>query len=392
MSHKLISRSPDLKRLRDEGYEIEIKDAYLLVHSVPYVNTKKEISSGILVCVLSLAGDQVTRPQDHTIYFSGEQPCDKEGNVIKAILNSSERKKLAEGIEADHYFSAKPPSGNYENYYDKITTYVRILESSAQAIDPSATAKTFEVIESKDPDIVFNYLDTSSSRAEIEAISAKLKNLKIAIVGLGGTGSYVLDFVAKTQVREIHLFDRDDFFSHNAFRSPGATSIDALREKPKKVNYFHGTYSKMHKYIIPHEYHITSSVLKELTGMNFVFICIDNGEIKKSIIQKLIEDSIPFADVGMGINVVDGLLTGSVRITTGTKEKNDHIDKMISFSDNGDDDYDKNIQIAEINALNAALAVIKWKKLFDFYHDIEKEHHAVYEINTNKLINEETVT
>jgi hypothetical protein len=32
----------------------------------------------------------------------------------------------------------------------------------------------------------------------------------------------------------------------------------------------------------------------------------------------------------------------------------------------------RNIQIADLNALNAALAVVKWKKLYRFYVDLEK--------------------
>ena len=69
-------------------------------------------------------------------------------------------------------------------------------------------------------DSVFLYEDTASSHAlDIVAINAKLKPLRIVIVGLGGTGSYVLDFVAKTPVKEIHLFDGDTFLQHNAFRS-----------------------------------------------------------------------------------------------------------------------------------------------------------------------------
>jgi len=391
MSHKLISHSPDLKKLRDEGYEIEIKNAHLLVHSVPYVNARKEIARGILVSPLGdLAGDRTARPKDHVIHFSGEHPCDKEGNLIKGIQHASGRKTLAEGIEVDHSFSNKPANG-YTDYYEKVTTYVKIIEAHAQSMDSSVTAKTFKVIESNDPDIVFHYLDTNSSRAEIETISEKLKDLKIAIIGLGGTGSYVLDFVAKTQVKEIHLFDEDYFHSHNAFRAPGAASLDTLREQPKKVTYLHGIYSKLHKYVIPHEYHLTATTLEELAGMNFVFICIDRGEIKKEIVQKLTTLAIPFADVGIGINAIDGLLTGSVRVTTATASKNDHIEKLVSFSNGGDDDYDKNVQIAEINALNAALAVIKWKKLFGFYHDLGKEHHSVYDINVNKLINNEIV-
>lgn len=392
MSHKLISHSPDLKKLRDEGYEIEIKNAHLLVHSVPYVNEKKEIARGMLVSPLGdLAGDRTVKPQDHVIHFAGEHPCDNAGNLIKGIQHSSGRKTLAEGVDVDHSFSNKPSNG-YADYYEKVTTYVKIIESPAQSIDRSVTAKTFKVIESNDPDIVFHYFDTNSSRAEIETISAKLKDLKIAIIGLGGTGSYVLDFVAKTQVREIHLFDKDYFHSHNAFRAPGAASLEMLREQPKKVAYLHGIYSRLHKHVIPHEYHLTSATLEELAGMNFIFICIDNGEIKKEIVQKLTTLAIPFVDVGIGINEIDGLLTGSVRVTTVTPAKNDHIDKLISFSDEGDDDYDKNVQIAEINALNAALAVIKWKKLFGFYHDLEKEHHSIYDINVNKLINNEIVS
>lgn len=392
MSHKLISHSPDLKRLRDEGYEIEVKNAHLLVHSIPYVNSKREIVRGMLVTPLGdLAGDRTAKPKDHVIHFAGEHPCDKEGNIIKGIQHSSGRKTLAEGIEVDHSFSNKPPSG-YADYYEKVINYIRIIISQAQAIDHTATAKTFKVVEPNDPDIVFNYLDANSSRAEIEAISAKLQHLKVAIIGLGGTGSYILDFVAKTPVREIHLFDKDDFLSHNAFRAPGAASIDALRKQPKKVTYLHDVYSKMHKYIFSHEYHITSSVPEELLGMNFVFICIDEGEVKKSITEKLTGATIPFVDVGIGVNVVDGLLTGSARVTAGTSKKNDHINKRISFVDNGNGDYNKNVQIAEINALNAALAVIKWKKIFGFYHDLGKEYHTVYEINTNKMMNDETIT
>lgn len=392
MSHKLISHSPDLKKLRDEGYEIEVKNAHLLVHHIPYVNSKKEIAYGMFVAPLGdLAGDKTTRPQDHVIHFAGEQPCDRDGNQLKGILSANERKTLAEGIDIDLSFSSKPAEG-YPDYYAKVTTYIKIVSSHAESIDSSVTARTFQVIESDDPNIVFNYLDTNSSRAEIEVISEKLKNLKIAIIGLGGTGSYVLDFVAKTPAKEIHIFDNDDFLSHNAFRAPGAASLDELNKQPKKVAYLHSIYSKMHKYIIPHESHLTESVLEGLSGMDFVFICIDDGEAKKSIIEKLIKDAIPFVDVGMGINVIDGLLTGSVRITTGTKEKNDHLDSRISFANTGDDDYNKNVQIAEMNALNAALAVIKWKKMFGFYHDLEKEHNSVYDINVNKLTNDETVS
>jgi tRNA A37 threonylcarbamoyladenosine dehydratase len=36
---------------------------------------------------------------------------------------------------------------------------------------------------------------------------------------LSGTGSYILDLLAKVPIREIHLCDGDDFARHNAFRA-----------------------------------------------------------------------------------------------------------------------------------------------------------------------------
>jgi hypothetical protein len=62
----------------------------------------------------------------------------------------------------------------------------------------------------------------------------------------------------------------------------------------------------------------------------------------------------------------------------------------VSFEDSpGADDYNRNIQIAETNALNAALAVIKWKELFGFYRDLKSEHHSQFTIDTNLLLNED---
>lgn len=387
MSHKVISHNQDLQRLRNEGFDIEIKQTYLLVHHIPFVNSKKEIAYGVLVSTLELAGLNTSKPTDHTVYFIGEHPCDINGNILLGIQNSSQKIKLIEGLDVDHKFSNKP-TGGYSDYYHKMFTYYRIISSQAEAIDSSAIAKTHNVRKVDDPEFPFNYPDTNSARAEILAISEKLSQLRVAILGLGGAGAYILDFIAKTPVKEIHIYDGDDFLSHNAFRSPGSVSIEELNQKQKKITYFYGLYAKLHKYIIPHEYYVTEVVVEELFDFDFVFISIDDGQAKKMIIEKLKEHGVPFIDVGMGVNEIGGMLTGSARTTTVTKEKNDHINLRISFFDKHDDVYDQNIQISELNALNAALAVIKWKKMFGFYHDLKKEHNSTYNINVNSIIND----
>ncbi|MCI0601812.1 ThiF family adenylyltransferase [bacterium] len=393
MSRKLISHSADLKKLRDEGYDLQIRSGYLLVKDVPYVNSRKEIKLGILVSTLTLAGDITSRPEDHVAHFVGDYPCNADGKEIEQIRNSCENRTLAEGVVVQHRFSAKPkPSGLYEDYYVKVTTYVAIISGPAQLIDPLITSKTFPVIEpdKENEETVFNYIDTASSRAEIDFVAKKLEPLKIAIVGLGGTGCYVLDLVAKTPVKEIHLFDGDAFLQHNAFRSPGAPSIDDLMTKPPKVVYLKSLYSKMHRGVIDHAVYVDAGNVGELQNMDFGFLCLDRSSAKKMIVEMLEYCGVPFIDVGMGVNVTDDSLGGILRITTSTPKQRDHVRNRISFSDGGrDNQYDTNIQIADLNALNAALAVIKWKKLFGFYRDLKREHHSTYTIDCDLLTNED---
>ena len=49
--------------------------------------------------------------------------------------------------------------------------------------------------------------------------------------------------------------------------------------------------------------------------------------------------------------------------------------------------YRSNIQIAELNALNAAFAVIEYKKHFDFYQDVRDNIQTIYSINVGEVIN-----
>lgn len=392
MSHPLINRSPDLKKLRDEGYDIQIRNGFLLVKDVPYVNSAKAVKRGILVTKLVLAGNVTTTPDNHVAYFSGEHPCFADGTQIEKIKHGSGEQVLAEGVVVQHSFSAKPkPSDAYPDYYAKVTTYVAIFSGQAQVIDPTVTSKTFPAIApDEQEESVFNYIDTASSRAEIDIVTKKLEKKKLAIIGTGGTGAYVLDFTAKTPVAEIHLWDKDAFLQHNAFRAPGAPSIEELNEKPSKVAYLQRLYSKMHRGIKAHEAFLGNDNVEELRGMDFVFLCLDRGPAKKIVIAKLEEFGIPFIDVGMGLYEADGSLGGIVRTTTSTPQNRDSARSRIPFSDgDGNNEYARNIQIAELNALNAALAVIKWKKLCGFYHDFDHEHFTSFTINGNLLLNED---
>lgn len=391
MSQQLINRSTDLKRLQDEGFDLEIRDSYLIIKNIPYVNMNKGIAYGALASELSLAGDVTTRPGCHTVHFAGDFPCSRDGVGLNQIINSSNMNKVIGDMTFDHYLSSKPVEG-YKDYYEKMTTYISIISSHAEAINPTITAKAFPLIQVNGEEGVFNYLDTASSRVGISLISKKLALNKIAIIGLGGTGSYILDLVSKTPVQEIHIFDGDKFLQHNAFRSPGASSIEDLRKTLHKVDYFCNQYSKMRRGIVPHPIFIDESNIEIISEFNFVFLCIDSSKYKKIITSKLEQNHVSFIDVGMGLNhnIESESLSGILKITTSTPKKRDHFSRRVSMSDTEIDNvYSTNIQVADLNALNAALAVIKWKKLFGFYLDYDHEYHTTYTVDGNMIVNDE---
>jgi len=80
-------------------------------------------------------------------------------------------------------------------------------------------------------------------------------------------------------VLEIRVIDGDEFLQHNAFRAPGAPSIEQLREAPKKVDYLKSIYSKMHKGIVAHAVTLDASNLHLLDGITFAFLCINAAYI-----------------------------------------------------------------------------------------------------------------
>lgn len=391
MSAPLTSRSPDLRRLADEGYELDVAHGHLLVGHIPYVTPEREVAYGTLVSTLTLQGDATTTPDTHVMTFAGQTPCDEAGRPLSKIIIGEARQQLAEGIVVDVTLSSKPPTG-YPDYYEKVTAYVAMLVGPAQKLDPGATPLTYRVATGARQDSVFKYMDTASARAGIALATAKLAIGKVAIVGMGGTGGYVLDLLAKTPIVEIHLYDGDRFLQHNAFRAPGAPSLDELATAPNKAVYFRSIYENMRDGIVAHDVHVTTSNVAELEEMDFVFLCVDRGEARKLIVDQLEVGGVSFIDVGMGVYQAETSLGGLVRATTSTPAQRHHVHDRdrIPFGDPDEaNDYEQNIQIADLNALNACFAVIKFKKLLGFYTDLESEHNAIYEIDGNNTINED---
>jgi len=379
-------------RLRQEGYDLQFRANHLLV-KVPYATDSRSVAYGYLASELTLSGDCTTTPGTHVAYFigsaPGDLPCTADGQVLTELINQSGPINLGEDLVASCSFSHKPAQG-YPDYYEKMTTYADMLLAHAMVIDPTVTPRTFPPIATDEDESVFRYLDAASSRARIGAATDKLRLDKVVIIGLGGTGSYILDLIAKTPVQEIHLYDRDTFLTHNAFRSPGAATLDELNAAPLKVDYLQDKYDAMHRRVIAHPEDVTEQNVDELRDASFVFVAIDAGPGKRLVLEKLEEFGVPFIDVGMGIYQTGDTLGGLIRTTASQRGHTENVIEKLSFADQAEDDeYDQNIQIADLNMLNAAMAVIRWKKLFGFYLDLEREYTSLYTIDGNHLLNED---
>jgi len=85
MTTHLIEKNPDLRQLRDEGYEIEVSGGFLIIHHIPYLNSQRVIMFGTLVTEMQfVTKDEIKYDGQHVIKFTGEFPCDINGAQLRS--------------------------------------------------------------------------------------------------------------------------------------------------------------------------------------------------------------------------------------------------------------------------------------------------------------------
>jgi len=383
----LVSHNDDLRRLVDRGYAVGYGDGYLIVRDIPYLDGQGSLQGGAIVAKLVFQDRDHVSQDDHQVFFAGGHP---HGLDLKPIPNLASREAilpLGDGfsdVVVQRRFSNKPVgTGRFADFFEKIESYANIIAGPARE-KYQVTPLTFRVVEAVE-NSVFKFHDTLTSRAELGDLSRKFSDDVVAVIGLGGTGSYVLDFIVKTPVREVRGFDHDAFHVHNAFRSPGR--LDEAELNLSKAAVYQGRYDSFRHGLHLKDQYVDSCCDELLDGVTFAFVCVDKGSARASIFDLLISKGIPFIDVGMGLQREDGRLSGLVRVTyfsvedaAALREK-----ELVSLADLPNDEYRTNIQLSELNALNAALAVAKFKQLRGFYAS-EAPAHLVVDVAKLKLI------
>ncbi|MCJ7420448.1 ThiF family adenylyltransferase [Sphingomicrobium astaxanthinifaciens] len=394
MFQKLVSRNQDLARLVERGYAVAFDQGHLIVRDIPYLDSAGNLQSGAIVSKLVSVDGEVMQQQDHQIYFAGSHPYDLQGRQILNLGGGATSIALAaehSDVVVQRSFSNKPKAtGKFADHFEKIESYVAII--SGPAIEKHmVTPYTYRADKTEVKDAIFKLQDTLTSRAGIAELNAGFADEKIAIIGLGGTGAFLLDYAVKARIPNIVGFDGDDFHVHNAYRSPG--KLDEAELGCKKADVYQARYEPFRHGLSLRANYITSESAEELEGVTFAFVCVDKGSARNEIFDLLIELGIPFIDVGMGLKRKDGPISGMMRATyfepgiaRELKAKG-----LAETADGADNLYRDNIQISELNALNACLAMIRYKQLREFYRSAEANINSLFEIADLSVINVRTI-
>ena len=226
----------------------------------------------------------------------------------------------------------------------------------------------------------FRIPNTFEARAALGPVQDRIREQRIVIIGLGGTGAYVLDLMAKTPVPEIHLLDADEVDWHTFMRAPGAPTadeIESLRGSPlKKVAYYHSQYAALRDGIFPHAVGIDSaSVLAKFLSahpVDFAFVCIDQKKDSDSprqdvVYEALSDAAIPFVDSGVSITLEGDRVRGAVMTSFYAAGSEGWREAIPNARVEGNVPGYRNVQLPEVNALAASLAVMEWRRRTEQY-------------------------
>ncbi|MFW8643153.1 hypothetical protein ACOJBO_12075 [Rhizobium beringeri] len=248
-----------------------------------------------------------------------------------------------------------------------------------------ANPLTFRKVKSEDEESIFKFADTLTSRAEIGDLVQVFKDEVIAIIGLGGTGSYVLITWSR---RRSHALSGSTAIpiTFTTLLITGKLSDEGELDRAK-AEVYQGRYENFRHGLTLLPKFIDESCIEDLKDVTFAFVCVDKGSSRRGIFDLLTKLQIPFVDVGMGLNRKQHAINGTLRATyyepNRAQEMRDR--NLAELSDRPDDEYRVTVQIAELNALNACLAVIRYKQIMGFYLDENHFDHMLFKVNDIKI-------
>lgn len=367
---ELASHNAFLQDYIDQGYHVDFVGGYLVFYGLPYLDQGGCLQHGDWASPLDLNGDVIDAPSDHQAWWRGSRPHDERGRAL-GLGGGPAAVTISDDLITNFSFSFKLQDERgqmrvYRSFAEKLETYLPAITAPALAVHPEATPLRAIVEGAAKQGSPLRFPDTMSARYQINDLSALLRGKKVAIIGLGGTGSYILDLLARTHLEEIALFDDDKVHVHTIFRFPGFIpgAIGKL-----KVHALADHYDAWHGGIARYPERITADNIERLGDYDFIFVSVDDGPARRLIVEWASGRKIPFVDCGMGLNRSRVGLSGLVRVTGVDRRAFDNNvgTVRLPIENAKADEYRKQGQITELNALNATLAVLRFKQHFGLF-------------------------
>ncbi len=221
----------------------------------------------------------------------------------------------------------------------------------------------------------FHIPNTFEARAAIAPVQDRIRGQRIAIIGLGGTGAYLLDLIAKTPVSEIHLLDSDCVDWYTLKRAPGAPTAEEIElvraGSLLKVDYYHSKYAAFRDGIHLHPVRVDSpSMFAEFLSdhpIDYVFVCIDQladgDSVRQDAVYRAVtEAGVPFIDSGVSITLEDCAVRGAVTTSAYDAGSDAWKDAIPNARLDGSAPGYRNVQLPEVNAAAATFAVMEWRR------------------------------
>lgn len=147
-------------------------------------------------------------------------------------------------------------------------------------------------------------------RAFGEAGQAALEGLRIAVIGVGGTGSLLAEQLVRAGVRDIFLADDDKIEESNVSRLFGATTKDNGKLKVQVVAAHLKAIAAVSVHAITKSA-VGQSVLMELRDRDIIFLCVDNDRTRAILNRFAHQYLIPVIDIGTRLDGRQGKITAA---------------------------------------------------------------------------------
>ena len=268
---------------------------------------------------------------------------DRSGEVVQQGVIAHQRPSSCT-------LSYKPEEG-YKNAWEALSAYANFLcgHYHGMSAEPTRSNRPYT-------------FDLPPQDDEAAMWTSHVSQEKVAIIGLGGVGSWIADLVVKSDALEVHGWDYDYIESKNILRMPGAVDPRMWINKPK-AEWFKEAYGRVHANVSDHNVKVTSDNVKEvLADTTFAFVAVDLDEDRTMICESLANAGIPFVVAGLSLTREVGQVSFSARIITAYPQSSTWETLLPHVGQAGQEDYGS-LDIADAYSIVAGWAVQSWRKM-----------------------------